>query len=133
MKLDCHVIEDLLPLYQDQVCSEESQALVEEHLRDCESCSRLLKAMGEPEERKPIYKDEAKPIEDVSKAVRKIKADRAVTQTIKPCKTGKAELIRAGVSKTAATAKSTAETKTVPRLMANSKKITLKKCVTPLH
>ena len=39
MKVKCPVIEDLLPLYIDGVCSEESKEIVEEHLKDCELCS----------------------------------------------------------------------------------------------
>lgn len=46
MKLPCKVIEDILPLYHDGVCSGESRALVEEHLRDCESCRALLETIG---------------------------------------------------------------------------------------
>lgn len=45
MTIDCNVISDLLPLYADKVCSEESRRLVEEHLRDCPQCretARLL-------------------------------------------------------------------------------------------
>lgn len=42
MKLPCKVIEDILPMYHDKVCSEESAALVEEHLRDCPQCSQML-------------------------------------------------------------------------------------------
>lgn len=44
MKVKCQVIEDLLPLYIDGVCSEESRMLVEEHLRECSLCSAKLKA-----------------------------------------------------------------------------------------
>lgn len=42
MKLNCDVILDLLPLYHDGVCSEGSRALIEEHLKECESCRRAL-------------------------------------------------------------------------------------------
>ena len=42
MKLPCKVIEDLLPLYQDGVCSEESRKLVEEHLLECADCRAVL-------------------------------------------------------------------------------------------
>ena len=45
MKLNCNVIRDLLPLYADQICSEESRGLVEEHLTDCSDCSTLLQKM----------------------------------------------------------------------------------------
>ncbi|MNH91189.1 hypothetical protein D3C73_437400 [compost metagenome] len=37
-KIQCEIIKDLLPLYIDQVCSEESRQLVEEHLAGCNSC-----------------------------------------------------------------------------------------------
>ena len=42
MKIECKVIEDLLPLYSDGVCSDESRKLVEEHLQECEMCRTLL-------------------------------------------------------------------------------------------
>lgn len=41
----CDVIQDLLPLYCDGVCSEESKKLVEKHLRNCETCTDLLQRM----------------------------------------------------------------------------------------
>lgn len=45
MKLSCNVIRDLIPLYADQICSEESKELVEEHLTDCKDCSVILQQM----------------------------------------------------------------------------------------
>ena len=42
MKINCKVIEDLLPLYTDDVCSDESKKLVEEHLETCNACSAKL-------------------------------------------------------------------------------------------
>ena len=42
MKLDCEVIQDLLPLYHDGVCSPKSREMVEEHLRECAACKREL-------------------------------------------------------------------------------------------
>lgn len=38
MNISCKVIQDLLPLYHDNVCSPETNALVEEHLQTCEVC-----------------------------------------------------------------------------------------------
>jgi len=38
MKIKCPVIEDLLPLYIDGVCSDESKMIVDEHLKEGESC-----------------------------------------------------------------------------------------------
>ena len=38
MKLSCDIIEDLLPLYFDEVCSKDSRVAVEEHVRNCPKC-----------------------------------------------------------------------------------------------
>ena len=43
----CGVIQDLLPLYKDNVCGEESRRLVEAHLRECADCARLLEKLGD--------------------------------------------------------------------------------------
>lgn len=44
-EISCEVIQDLLPLYHDGVCSEESKQLVEEHLASCEGCREELMGM----------------------------------------------------------------------------------------
>lgn len=38
MKLTCDIAQDLLPLYEDGVCSAGSRTAVEEHLKECRSC-----------------------------------------------------------------------------------------------
>lgn len=38
MKTNCKVVEDLMPLYIDEVCSDESKQIVEEHLKKCLEC-----------------------------------------------------------------------------------------------
>lgn len=48
MKTPCSVIRDLLPLYQDGVCSPESRQLVEEHLEECETCRAEWERMSAP-------------------------------------------------------------------------------------
>lgn len=45
MKVPCEVIKDLLPLYTDDVCSDESRKLILEHLSECEDCKLELDAM----------------------------------------------------------------------------------------
>ena len=45
MKTSCKIIEDLLPMYHDEICSEESAALIEEHLKECASCSQVLASL----------------------------------------------------------------------------------------
>lgn len=45
MTLPCELVQDLLPLYHDGVCSEESRVLVEDHVKECESCRALLREL----------------------------------------------------------------------------------------
>jgi predicted anti-sigma-YlaC factor YlaD len=45
MKVSCEIIKDLLPLYHDGVCSNESKAMVEEHLAECDNCMKELNGM----------------------------------------------------------------------------------------
>ena len=45
MKMSCDIVKDLLPLYLDGVCSNDSKAAVEEHLALCENCKAELQAM----------------------------------------------------------------------------------------
>jgi len=42
MKIPCDVIMDLLPLYHDGVCAENSKKIVEEHIAECDSCKIVL-------------------------------------------------------------------------------------------
>ena len=45
VKIPCEIIRDLLPLYQDDICSEKSRTAIEEHIKECESCRKYLKKM----------------------------------------------------------------------------------------
>ena len=47
MKLLCEIVQDLLPLYEDGLCSEASQTSIEEHLKECQECRELLESMRE--------------------------------------------------------------------------------------
>lgn len=44
-KLPCEVIQDLIPLYVDGVCSAKSKLYIEEHLKSCETCRNYLSEM----------------------------------------------------------------------------------------
>ena len=44
-KIPCEIIRDMLPLYQDDICSEKSRNAIEEHIKECESCRTYLKKM----------------------------------------------------------------------------------------
>ena len=45
--MNCNIIKDLLPLYHDDVISEESRELVEEHLKTCLECRNMLEDIKE--------------------------------------------------------------------------------------
>ena len=45
MNYPCGIIEDLLPLYIDDVCNEESKQAVHNHLTECEKCRNCYEAM----------------------------------------------------------------------------------------
>ena len=47
MKTSCSVIQDLLPLYAEDLTGEDSRALVEEHLVECEDCKKTLEELKE--------------------------------------------------------------------------------------
>ena len=49
MKNSCEVIRDLLPLYADDACSDESRRMVEEHLEECSECGGILKRLRNEE------------------------------------------------------------------------------------
>ena len=45
--INCEIIRDLLPLYKDEVVSTSSIALIEDHLKICDSCKRALAEMAD--------------------------------------------------------------------------------------
>ena len=45
MNKQCEIVQDLLPLYMDHACSNSSAQMVEEHLPECEECTKLLQSM----------------------------------------------------------------------------------------
>lgn len=48
--IKCEMMQDLLPLYCDKVCSGETRRAVEEHLAACPDCRSRLERMAEPSE-----------------------------------------------------------------------------------
>ncbi|MCC8098808.1 MAG: zf-HC2 domain-containing protein [Clostridiales bacterium] len=45
MKLECGIARDLLPLYVDGLCSEDSRAALEQHLQECAGCQACYQRM----------------------------------------------------------------------------------------
>ncbi len=48
MKISCRVIEDILPLYVEDCCSDETKQLVEEHLLECDDCKEKQTKLSQP-------------------------------------------------------------------------------------
>jgi len=51
---NCNIIRDLLTLYVDDLCSEESRAMVDEHLPNCPDCRDVLTAFHTPAAVEPV-------------------------------------------------------------------------------
>ena len=49
MSKECEIIRDLLPLYADDVVSDASREIIEEHLPDCPDCREYLKKIRDSE------------------------------------------------------------------------------------
>ena len=56
-KLPCDVVQDLLPLYVDGVCSADSRQLVDAHLAECDDCRRVLADLQESEAEVAFHAD----------------------------------------------------------------------------
>lgn len=59
--IPCEVIRDILPLYHDRICSEQSRRLVEAHLKTCAGCRQILETLNEEKFEKELQ-TEAKEI-----------------------------------------------------------------------
>ena len=64
MDISCDIIRDLLPLYAEDMTSEDTRALVDEHLCDCIDCTNYL---GSLERETPI------PVENTPDSLKKVK------------------------------------------------------------
>ena len=73
MKMPCKVIEDLLPMYYDKVCSEESAVLVEEHIASCPRCSRILSDLRGDIELPEKKVEDIKPLKKIQKSYKKLR------------------------------------------------------------
>lgn len=69
-KLSCEMIKDLIPLSSEGLCSEESRAAIEAHVKDCESCRRLYAQLPEVEAPEAPVPDEGKAFRKVSKKLK---------------------------------------------------------------
>lgn len=81
-KMNCEIIKDLLPLYIDNVCSDESRNAVEEHINNCPICeAELVKLQNAPEIKPEIDNDIDEAVKNAGKRIKKGKK-RAVIKTL---------------------------------------------------
>lgn len=50
MKITCDIIKDLLPLYAENISSDDTRILVEEHIISCENCKQELNKLNTPKD-----------------------------------------------------------------------------------
>ena len=67
MKYNCDLISDLLPLYKDEICSEASRKIVEEHLAECPDCKKILNSLNDITIDEEIAKEKEKVIDSQAK------------------------------------------------------------------
>lgn len=68
---ECNIIKDLLPLYIDDVLSEDSREMVEKHLKECAKCADELNKMREENINIPLSADIQKKEVDIIKRLKK--------------------------------------------------------------
>lgn len=79
-QIPCDVIKDLLPLYEDGVCSGQSREMVDAHLAECPECTELYEAMQEKLPEITVSGDDRKEQDDLHfiKRVKRVYTTRQV-------------------------------------------------------
>lgn len=71
MKINCEIIKDLLPLYCDDVCSQASREIIEEHVDECALCNAVYLDLNKSTDIQPIKANEEKDKAKVLKSIKK--------------------------------------------------------------
>lgn len=71
MKVTCDVIRDILPLYVEDLASEDTRNLVKEHIANCENCKKRLEEMSLPIS--PLFDIDTGPLKKIKATMRKKK------------------------------------------------------------
>jgi len=79
MKKECEVIRDLLPLYVDEICSETSREIVEEHLQGCEECTAMAQRLRKTEIEKDLRSEKQDVLSYGTQKFKKLSARTGVT------------------------------------------------------
>ncbi|WP_062321351.1 zf-HC2 domain-containing protein [Halolactibacillus sp. JCM 19043] len=80
MKVTCHVIKDMLPLYSENMLSEDSCKMVEEHIEQCQNCKNDLNDMRTFNE-VPVNRD-VSPLLKIKSTLRKKKIQTVILSVL---------------------------------------------------
>jgi lipid II:glycine glycyltransferase (peptidoglycan interpeptide bridge formation enzyme) len=73
MKISCNVIQDILGLYHDKACSQDTCLLVEEHIKECKECQKKLELIDDEIKYPQIEENDVKQIKSAAFVLKKIK------------------------------------------------------------
>ena len=79
--LSCDIVRDLLPLYVDNVCSEESRKEIEAHMKVCDSCKKEFEMFANFEEPEN-HVDEKAAFQDFNKKMMKKNVKKVIIATV---------------------------------------------------
>ena len=72
-KYPCGLIKDIIPLYIEGDISDETKEIVENHLKDCKSCSALMDEYSNDELKLDEYKDDLPRANTFKKLMKRLK------------------------------------------------------------
>ncbi|MBR1592831.1 MAG: zf-HC2 domain-containing protein [Ruminococcus sp.] len=81
-EIPCGVIQDLMPLYNEGLCSEDSIMLVEEHLQTCEECREIYGQLDIPTVRKQSEPSEAETFKKINKKLKSSKITKIMSAVL---------------------------------------------------
>ena len=70
---NCEMVQDLIPLYSEGLCSDVSRKIVKEHTASCENCRQLLTQIPADAVPDTPMPDESKPFRKVHKKMKRIR------------------------------------------------------------
>jgi|GEM_PF-2430006 len=80
--MKCEVVKDLLALYADDVCSDQTKKDIEEHLKECEVCSKSLEDYKKEINTEVVSADNVEKIKPFKKISKKIRIITAITTVL---------------------------------------------------
>ncbi|WP_102335634.1 zf-HC2 domain-containing protein [Salimicrobium jeotgali] len=80
--ISCEVIQDLIPLYVEDMLSEDSKELVEIHLDECKECNEYLNELKTTEKKHFPIETDSRPLRKIQATLRKKKWQTIIFSTL---------------------------------------------------